>query len=63
MGIVNRAGAMYMATGIDNTGLYKGKREAMGIIKAIAGEVTSFDIFGGIGISASAAFADRKSVV
>lgn len=46
-----------MATGIDNTGLYKGKREAMGIIKAIAGEVTSFDIFGGIGISASAAFA------
>lgn len=57
MGIVNRAGAMYMATGIDNTGLYKGKREAMGIIKAMAGEVTSFDIFGGIGISAAAAFA------
>lgn len=48
---------MYMATGIDNTGLYKGKREAMGIIKAMAGEVTSFDVFGGIGISAAATFA------
>ncbi len=57
MGIVNKAGAMYMATGIDNTGLYKGKREAMGIIKAMAGEVTSFDVFGGIGISAAATFA------
>ena len=43
MGIVNRAGALYSATGIDNTGLYSGKREAMGIIKALAGEITSFD--------------------
>ena len=46
-----------MATGIDNTGLYEGKREAMGIIKALASEVTSFDIFSGIGISAATAFA------
>lgn len=46
-----------MATGIDNTGLYEGKREAMGIIKALANEVTSFDIFSGIGISAATAFA------
>ena len=57
MGIVNRAGALYSATGIDNTGLYSGKREAMGIIKALAGEITSFDVFGGIGISAAMAFA------
>jgi len=46
-----------MATGIDNSGLYEGKREAMGIIKTLASEITSFDIFGGIGISAATAFA------
>ena len=46
-----------MATGIDNSGLYAGKRDAMGIIKTLASEVTSFDIFGGIGISAATAFA------
>lgn len=57
MGIVNKEGALYFATGIDNTGLYDGKREAMGILKAMAGEITSFDIFGGIGISAGVAFA------
>lgn len=57
MGIVNRDGALFMATGIDNSGLYAGKREAMGIIKTLASEVTSFDIFGGIGISAATAFA------
>lgn len=57
MGIRNKDGALYMATGIDNSGLYEGKREAMGIIKSLAGEVTSFDIFGGIGISAATAFA------
>lgn len=57
MGVRNFNGALYMATGIDNTGLYEGKREAMGIIKALANEVTSFDIFSGIGISAATAFA------
>lgn len=57
MGIVNREGALYLATGIDNTGLYSGRREAMGIIKAMAGQITSFDVFSGIGISAATAFA------
>lgn len=57
MGIVNREGSLYMATGIDNTGLYSGRREAMGIIKAMAGQITSFDVFSGIGISAATAFA------
>lgn len=57
MGVKNYNNALYMATGIDNTGLYEGKREAMGIIKALANEVTSFDIFSGIGISAATAFA------
>ena len=39
MGIKNRDGALFMATGIDNSGLYEGKREAMGIIKTLASEV------------------------
>lgn len=57
MGIRNRDGALYIATGLDNSGLYEGKREAMGIIKTLASEITSFDVFGGIGISAATAFA------
>ena len=57
MGIQNKDGALYFATGIDNTGLYKSRREAIGIIKAMADEITSFDVFGGIGISAGIAFA------
>lgn len=57
MGIQNKDGALYFATGIDNTGFYKSRREAIGIIKAMADEITSFDVFGGIGISAGIAFA------
>ena len=57
MGIQNKDGALYFATGIDNSGLYSGRQEAMGIIKAMAGEITSFDVFGGLGISAGIAFA------
>lgn len=57
MGIINREGSLYLATGIDNSGLYAGRREAMGIIKAMAGQITSFDVFSGIGISAATAFA------
>ena len=59
MGIRNRDGALFMATGLDNSGMYEGTREAMGIIKTLAGEITSFDVFGGIGISARRAFATR----
>lgn len=57
MGIRNRDGALFMATGLDNSGMYEGTRETMGIIKTLAGEITSFDVFGGIGISAATAFA------
>ncbi|WP_347154415.1 phage tail tape measure protein, partial [Parabacteroides distasonis] len=57
MGIRNRDGSLFMATGLDNSGMYEGTREAMGIIKTLASEVTSFDIFSGIGISAATAFA------
>lgn len=46
-----------MATEVDTSGLYAGRREAMGIIKAMASPITSFDVFSGIGISAATAFA------
>lgn len=57
MGIRNRDGALYMATGVDTSGLYAGRRETIGIIKAMASQITSFDVFSGIGISAATAFA------
>lgn len=52
MGIINKEGALYIATGIDNTGLYSGRCEAMRIIKVMASQITSFDVFGCVGISA-----------
>lgn len=57
MGISNREGALYYATGIDNSGLYKGKQKAIGIVRTMMREVSSFDVFAGIGISAAGAFA------
>ena len=63
MGIRNRDGALFMATGLDNSGMYEGTREAMGIIKTLAGEITSFDVFGGIGISAATAFAKAEELI
>lgn len=57
MGIRNREGALYIATGVDTSGLYAGRRETIGIIKAMASQITSFDVFSGIGISAATAFA------
>lgn len=32
MGIKNRDGALYVASGFDNAGFYEGGREAMGIV-------------------------------
>lgn len=56
MGIINKEGALYIVTGIDHTGLYSGRCEAMRIIKAMASQITSFDVFGGLGISAATVF-------
>ncbi len=57
MGVMNHEGALYMASGIDNTGLHKGKQEAIGIVRTMMKQVTSFDVFAGIGLSAATAFA------
>jgi hypothetical protein len=52
MGIQNRDGAMYLATGIDNTGLQKGAQEGANIIKDMKDKVSSTDVFGGMTESA-----------
>ena len=57
MVIQNKDRELYFTTGIDNSELYSWRREAIGIIKAMAGEITSYDVFGGIGISAGIAYA------
>ena len=57
MGIKNKEGALYWATGIDNSGLEKGKAQALGIVKGMASQITKFDIFAGLGVSAGLAFA------
>lgn len=57
MGVMNHEGSLFLASGIDNTGLAKGKQEAIGIVRTMMREVTSFDVFAGIGLSAATAFA------
>jgi len=56
MGIQNKDGALYYATGIDNSGLIRGKQEGVGILKNMMGQVSRLDIFAGLGVSAAVAF-------
>jgi len=57
MGIQNRGGALYWATGIDNSGLKRDKEQAVGILKGFAKQVTGLDVFAGLGAAAAMAFA------
>ncbi|MGL5681664.1 MAG: phage tail tape measure protein [Marinifilaceae bacterium] len=57
MGIINKEGALYFATGIDNSGLHRGKQEAMGILRGMTKEISMLDIGAGIGIGVSVALA------
>lgn len=57
MGIKNKEGALYWATGIDNSGLKKGKEEAVGLLKGFAKQVSGLDIFAGVGAAAALTFA------
>ncbi len=56
MGISDRDGALFWATGIDNTGLIKGKAQAVGIIKGMTSQITRMDVFGGLSAGAAIAF-------
>ena len=57
MGLSNQSGALFFATGIDTTGVRKGGNETLGILRSLTKEVTSLDIFAGLGVSAALAFA------
>ncbi|MCC8172575.1 MAG: phage tail tape measure protein, partial [Parabacteroides sp.] len=50
MGIINKNQTLYLATGLDTTGLYKGSQKALEIIRKMASQITSLDIFGEKGI-------------
>jgi|GEM_PF-4168593 len=57
MGVKNKSGALMFASGIDNTGLIGGQKQAMGIINKLAKGVKATDVFAGVAVSATYAFA------
>lgn len=56
MGIIDKDGAMYLATGVDTTGLLEGKREVLEILKTMMRETASLDVFSDIELAAATAF-------
>lgn len=56
MGIVNKEEVLYMATRVDITGLQEGKKEVLEILKTLAEESSSIDVFSGISQSAAVVF-------
>lgn len=63
MGIVNKNQTLYLATGIDTTGLYAGSRKALEIIRKMATQITSLDIFGEKGIDMGRVFSQMVADV
>ena len=56
MGIIDKDGAMYLATGVDTTGLLEGKREVLEILASLMRETASVDVFSGVELAAATAF-------
>ena len=56
MGIIDKDGAMYLATGVDTTGLLEGKREVLEILDSLMRETASVDVFSGVELAAATAF-------
>lgn len=56
MGIVNKKYSLYLATGIDTTGLSAGSREVMEMLEKWKKQLADFDIFGGIRSRMEASF-------
>ena len=56
MGIIDKDGAMYLATGVDTTGLLEGKREVLEILTSLMRETASVDVFSGVELAAATAF-------
>ena len=56
MGIINKEDALYLATGVDTTGLEEGKHEILEILKSLAKEMGITGMFSGIELAAVDAF-------
>ena len=56
MPIPGADGSLYFASGIDNTGLIRGRKQAVGIIKGMTSQISKQDVFAGLAISATVAF-------
>jgi len=56
MPIPTSDGSLYFASGIDNSGLLRGRQEAVGIIKGMAGSISKLDVFAGLAAAGTAAF-------
>lgn len=56
MGLQNREGALYYATGIDTTGLSQGRQQSIGILRGMSSQISRMDIFAGLAISGGIAF-------
>lgn len=54
---IRRGNNLYWKTGLDNTGLKKGAVQAKGILKTMSQQITGMDLFAGLGIAATVAFA------
>ena len=56
MGIIDKDGAMYLATGVDTTGLLEGKREVLEMLTSLMRETVSLNVFSGVELAAAMAF-------
>ena len=56
MGLRDREGALYYATGIDTTGLIQGRQQSMGILRGMTSQISKLDVFAGLAISGGIAF-------
>ena len=53
MGIIDKDGAMYLATGVDTTGLLEGKREVLEMLTSLMRETVSLNVFSGVELAAA----------
>ena len=56
MGIINKDDALYLATGVDTTGLEESKHEVLEILKSLSKEMGETDMFSGMELAAVSAF-------
>lgn len=53
---IKKGDGLYWKTGLDNTGLKKGSKQAKGILANLTKQITGMDVFAGLGIAAALAF-------